>query len=220
MTPRRRVEPGPTQVESVTDAVRRSILDGIAAPGSPLREEELAHAHGVSRHTVRAALAALAAERLVRAEPYRGVRVAELDDAALDALQEMRAALEVEAIRLARQRGASPATIEAALDELAVAEASGDWIRTLRAHSAVHRTLVDSADSPRIAEAYGALDGEIALLLSHIRPAYPPGSLTAEHRDYVETVLRGPDAPAADAVRAHLAHSAATIRVARNDHLE
>ena len=66
---------GPRTADVVADAVRRGILSGELAPGTPLREEELSAAHGVSRHTARTALAALTTERLVTAEPYSGVRV-------------------------------------------------------------------------------------------------------------------------------------------------
>ncbi|MGL1493864.1 hypothetical protein ACSTIK_00005, partial [Vibrio parahaemolyticus] len=65
------------------------------------------------------ALATLTAERLVTAEPYRGVRVSVLDDAALVALQQLRCALETEALRIVRGRGIHPTEVDAALDALA-----------------------------------------------------------------------------------------------------
>ncbi|RWR15919.1 GntR family transcriptional regulator, partial [Microbacterium enclense] len=73
-TPPRDGTPGPRTADVVADAVRRGILSGELAPGAPLREEELSATYGVSRHTARTALATLTAERLVTAEPYRGVR--------------------------------------------------------------------------------------------------------------------------------------------------
>ncbi|MGF2075852.1 GntR family transcriptional regulator, partial [Enterococcus casseliflavus] len=83
---------------------------------------ELSSTHGVSRHTARTALATLTAERLVTAEPYRGVRVSVLDDAALVALQQLRCALETEALRIVRGRGIRPPDVDAALDALDAAE--------------------------------------------------------------------------------------------------
>ena len=198
---------GPRTADVVADAVRRGILSGELAPGTPLREEELSAAHGVSRHTARTALAALTTERLVTAEPYRGVRVSLLDDDALVALQQLRCALETEALRIVRDRGIHPPDVDAALDTLAAAEASGDWAATLEAHARVHLALVDAADSPRIAEEYRRLDSEMHLLLTHVRPAYAPGALTAEHRAYVEAALADPE----HAVRAHLDHSTRAI---------
>lgn len=199
--------PGPRAADLVADAVRRGILSGTLSPGEPLREEELSAAHGVSRHTARTALARLAAERLVTAEPYRGVRVTLLDDAALIALQQLRCALETEAIRIVVERGERPARVDDALDDLGRAEAVGDWPATLEAHTRVHLALVDAAGSPRIAEEYRRLDSEMRLLLTHVHPAYAPGALTAEHRAYVDAALADP----AHAVRAHLDHSTRAI---------
>ncbi|SKA90711.1 DNA-binding transcriptional regulator, GntR family [Agreia bicolorata] len=218
MSPRRRDStPGPTAAAALAESLRERILEGDPAPGTALREEELAQAHDLSRHTVRAALAMLGAERLVEVVPYRGARVATLDDAALIALQQLRAALETEAVRLLGDTHPSGwpievrAPIDAAIDALAAAEGSADWSATTRAHAGVHRAIVAAADSPRIAEAHAHLEAEILLLLAQVRPDYPPGGLTAEHRSYVDALGREGGA----AVREHLAHSTALIRAAR-----
>ena len=218
MSPRRREgAPRPTVDVRVADALRGEILSGALAPGAPLREEEIARAHDVSRHTVRAALAALGAERLVQLVPYAGARVSALDDDDLRALQQLRAALETEAVRLiAEAQGvawsaATRATIEAAISALADAEARADWPATIRAHAAVHRAIVDAADSPRLAEAHAGLESEVLLLLTHVRPHYAPGALAAEHRAYLDALPRDGGA----AVRAHLDHSTQLIRAAR-----
>jgi len=218
MTPRRRDDQvSPTTATQLADTLRARILDGQVEPGAPLREEELALRHGVSRHTVRTALATLASERIVDAAPYRGARVAALDDESLLALQQLRGALETEAVRLTTEAhgGSWPddvtAPIAAAVDDLARAEASGDWPATTRAHALVHRTIVAAAGSPRIAEAHGLLESEILLLLAHVRPDYPPGALAHEHRAYLADVM----VSGGSAVRAHLDHSTALIRAAR-----
>lgn len=199
--------PGPRAADVLADALRARILSGELAPGTPLREEELSAAHGVSRHTARTALATLTAVRLATAEPYRGVRVSLLDDDALIALQQLRCALETEAARIVRERGIHPPGVDDALDDLDRAETALDWPATLDAHARVHLALVDAAGSPRIAEEYRRLDGEMHLLLTHVRPAYAPGALTREHRAYVVEALRDPER----AVRAHLAHSTRAI---------
>jgi DNA-binding GntR family transcriptional regulator len=220
MSPRRREHaPGPTAAATLTQALRSRILGGDIAPGTPLRESELADRYGVSRHTVRTALAALGAERLVASEPYRGSRVAQVDDAALSALQDLRVALESEAVRLMRERHgerwppAVMAPIDAALRTLAAADADGDWRRTTMAHAAVHQAVVAAAGSPRITQAYARLDAEILLLLNHIRPDYPTGRLAKEHRRDILAMRR----QGGSAVRAHLARSTALIRSARSE---
>ncbi|MCX6470302.1 MAG: GntR family transcriptional regulator [Corynebacteriales bacterium] len=199
--------PGPRAADVVAQTIRAGILSGDLAPGTPLREEQLSVDHGASRHTIRTALAALTAERLLTAEPYRGVRVAELDEASLIALQQLRCALETEALRRVSERGTYPTAVDAALTELEHAESQCDWNATLDAHSRVHLALVDAADSPRISEEYRRLDNEVRLLLTHVRPAYSIGQLTSEHRTYVADALAHPER----AVRDHLDNSSHAI---------
>jgi len=198
---------GPTTARTLTVRLREEILAGRLAPGAHLREQALAEGYGVSRHTVRTALAALAAERLVTAEEYRGVRVARLTDAEVRSLQDLRAALECEAVRLVRTRhpGAWPddvtAPVRAALAELAAADPD-DWPTVERAHAGVHLALVAAAGSQRLTDAYAALGAEVALLLLHARARYDVPALVVEHTDYLADVqARGPVA-----VRAHLTH--------------
>lgn len=218
MCPRRRDhEPGPTATADLVAQLRARILDGDPAPGAALREEDLAQRYDVSRHTVRAALAELAAERLVQTVPYRGTRVAELDDPALVALQDLRGALEAEAVRVLRKAHADSwpdhvtQPVWAAIDQLSRAEESGDWPAANRAHAAFHLAVVAAAGSPRITEAYTQLNSEILLLLTHVRLDYPAGALTSEHRDYLAAIQR----EGGVAVRAHLRHSTALIQSAR-----
>jgi DNA-binding GntR family transcriptional regulator len=218
VSPRRREHaPGPTAASTLSDALRSRILGGDIAPGAPLREEELATSYSVSRHTVRSALAALASERLVTSEPYRGARVAQLDDAALVALQDLRGALEAEAVRLVRERHGERwpaeilAPIDSALRALAAADAAAEWQRTTLAHADLHQAIVAAAGSPRITQTYAQLDAEILLLLNHVRPDYPSGRLAREHRRDIVAMRR----QGGSAVHAHLARSTALIRAAR-----
>ena len=60
-------------VDRVADELRRAVFDGELESGTPLREVALADSLGVSRSTVREALAALVGEGLATREPHRGV---------------------------------------------------------------------------------------------------------------------------------------------------
>ncbi|PJJ65559.1 GntR family transcriptional regulator [Compostimonas suwonensis] len=221
MSPRRRdAPPGPTLAEQLAERLRERILGGELAPGEPLREQSLAAEYSASRHTVRSALALLVATRLATAAPYRGIRVAALDHDALIALQQLRTALEGEAVRLLRERyagrawpAAVTAPIDAALDELAevCARHPDDWTAVERAHSRVHGALVDAAASPRIAEAHRGLDGEMLLLLLHVRPHYSPAGLVDEHRRLLAEVQERGEL----AVREHIAHSTELLLASR-----
>lgn len=202
-------------VDRVAGSIRAEILSGGLGAGSPVRETAAAERYGVSRHTVRAALQQLAAERLVVIEPYRGARVARFGPDEIRALQELRAAVEVEAVRLAHERAGADWPADAVrraegalarLDELAVDEAAGrevDWLEVERVHLEFHRALVSASGSPRIIETHDALGGEMLLFLLRVRPHYTPAALAAEHR----ALLDDARARGGDAVRAHLEHS-------------
>ena len=195
-----------TAVDRVADAVRAEILTGTLPAGAPLREEAAAARYAVSRHTVRAAFQRLVAERLAVAMPYRGVRVASFDRETIIALQQLRAALEVEAVRIAGERfgGEWPERVlgpaRDALDRLA---ASADWLEAERVHAEFHHALVAASGSPRIIEAHAALGAELLLFLLHVRPHYTLESLVAEHRSLLDEV----QARGSDALRDHLEHS-------------
>lgn len=81
--------------EAVLAQIRRGIVVGALRPGDKLTELSLAANLQVSRATVREALGQLAQEGLVVAEPYRGLRVADLDAPALRDLARTRAALDL-----------------------------------------------------------------------------------------------------------------------------
>lgn len=204
----------PTGADRLADELRRRVLTGELTPGEPLREEALAEEYELSRHTVRRALERLVADRLLVSEAYRGVRVMSFTDADVVALQQLRTALESEAVRLIRaEHGDSwPADLLAPL--VAAVDRLGSDPAAEQAHSAFHRALVAAAGSARITEAYEQLDTEMLLFLRHLRFHYDGALLCAEHRDYLADVQRAGE----EAVRQHLQHSTAMLLESRQSH--
>jgi DNA-binding GntR family transcriptional regulator len=196
-------------VDALADALRREILDGAIPAGSWLRERELVEAYGVARHSLRAALRALAAEGLVTIEPHRGARVAQLSADDMRWLYELRAALELEAAHLALERngGRLPETVHSALADLEAACAGETWSEINEAHADLHRAIVQAADSPRIESAHAALSGEMRLFLLALQPYLPAGQLAADHRALIAGLER--DGPAI--LREHLRTAAETL---------
>ncbi len=212
-------EPRPTAQSQLVEILRERILDGAIPADTPLREESLAQSYEHSRHTVRSALSQLAAERLVKFVPFRGARVAELTDTEVEDLQALRGALESEAIRKLHERHGSRwpdtalAPILGKIQELAEAEADGDWFTINRAHAAVHNAIVRAANSARISETYEQLTSETLLLLTGLKTHYPTGSLEAEHRAFLRQIQSGDGA----VVRDHLSHTTELIRRERRN---
>jgi DNA-binding GntR family transcriptional regulator len=72
--------------EQALSAIRRAIVAGELAPGTPVKDIELAGKMGLSRTPVREALARLADEGLIETKPHSYTRVTPLDaDAVRDA---------------------------------------------------------------------------------------------------------------------------------------
>jgi DNA-binding GntR family transcriptional regulator len=198
-------------VDALAADLRREILDGELPAGARLRERELCEAYGVARHSLRAALRVLAADGLVRIEPHRGARVAQLTPDEVRWLYELRAALELEAAHLALERndGRLPATVHEALARLRAACAGEDppWSAINEAHADLHGAIVAAAHSPRIEAAHAALSGEMRLFLLALRPHVPPTRLAADHA----ALVRGLERDGPEVLREHLRAAAATL---------
>ena len=86
-------------VDRVAEELRRAVFEGELESGTPLREVALAESLGVSRPTLREALAVLVAEGLATREPNRGVTVASPDPESVRDVSRVRAVLETAGVR-------------------------------------------------------------------------------------------------------------------------
>lgn len=84
--------------DAAVNEIRRAIVLGHVKPGEKLTEVQMAEWLNVSRPTVREALNKVVQEGLVVQEPYRGLRVAFMDDSMLVDLGRTRMALDILAI--------------------------------------------------------------------------------------------------------------------------
>jgi DNA-binding GntR family transcriptional regulator len=105
---------GGTLTDRLFDALQRAIVEGEIPQGSKISEPELARRHGVSRGSLREAIARLEACKLVERRPNLGARVVELNTEQLIEIFQLREALEGMAARLAAQ-----AMTETEIDALA-----------------------------------------------------------------------------------------------------
>ena len=186
-------------VDALSAALRSRIFEGELAAGERLPERELTERYAVARHTVRAALRALAVEGLVAIEPNRGARVASLEAAEVESLFELRAALELEAAHLALERneGRLPQEVRDAVAILGAVCARPDpaWSDVADAHNDVHAALVRAAGSERISRAYEGLAAEMRLFVTAIRPHWTLERMAAQHEQLIEGLERtGPQA--------------------------
>ena len=133
----------------------------------------------MARHSLRSALRTLQGEGIVQIEPNRGARVKSLSPEDVRGLSELRIALEVEAARIALERGGGrlPASVHRALDRLVAScsRARPSWGAVAEAHEALHHEIVLAAESPRLAEVHRQAGAELRLFVLQL-PASGPSS--------------------------------------------
>lgn len=136
-------KPPLTAQEAVLAELRREILEGRLAPGTPLRQDALAERLGFSRVPVREALKTLEAENLVSYAPRRGYSVTALDFGELAEIYNIRRLLEDEAIRLAIPNLTEEdiERMEHAVRDIEVASIAGDMIAITAANRRFHFAL-------------------------------------------------------------------------------
>ncbi|MFJ2028449.1 GntR family transcriptional regulator [Streptosporangium sp. NPDC087985] len=192
-------------VNALADALRRRVLSGEMAPGTPLPEQELSAQYGVARPTVREALAVLVNEGLLRRERHRSAQVVEVTPADLDDLMFVRRPLEdLMATALAGRRVEEA---DEALARMAALPGDAPWSDAVAEHMALHQALIVAVGSPRLERLYAMLAAETRLGLVRLRTVYTDRDvLVAEHRDLLDALGRGPVEAARQAVAAHLDH--------------
>jgi DNA-binding GntR family transcriptional regulator len=134
--------------EIVTEALRELVITGELAPGTELRQRDLALRFNVSATPVREALKRLETEGLVRYDVHRGARVIETVFGAGEENFLIRASLEGLASGLAAQR-ASDADLDdlVALNEAFAASSNRDS-EAMQLNRRFHFRLFETAQSP------------------------------------------------------------------------
>ncbi|MGY8632703.1 GntR family transcriptional regulator [Bradyrhizobium sp. 14AA] len=139
----------------IAGSIGARIISGALQPDAPLRQDHVARQFHSSHVPVREAFRQLEAQHLVVARPRRGVRVAPLDTKSMKEIAEMRAALEVVALR-----NAAPKLTSAHLARIELALIEGDNAETIEdfetANRAFHHALVAPCAMPRL---LASLDG-------------------------------------------------------------
>ena len=142
------------------DEIHRLVLDrihrGDLAPGTRVRDAELASQLGVSRTPIREALLRLARDGVLESAMGRGFRVRPIDAAELQEVGEILGALESLALRL------SPPPTSARLDRLREVDrrlerTRGDVSRCLDLEDEWHQILLEACPNTRLLELIASL---------------------------------------------------------------
>jgi DNA-binding GntR family transcriptional regulator len=142
----------PTTQAFVLDELRRLILTGEMAAGSPIRQDALAERLGVSRVPIREALRTLEGEGQVVYRPHRGYQVADLSLDDLLEVYRIRELLETEATLKAVPRLTSEDIdqLGQAQEDIEKAALAGDIVGMAAANRRLHFTVLEAAGMPRL----------------------------------------------------------------------
>jgi DNA-binding GntR family transcriptional regulator len=169
----------------IADALARRIVLGELPPGHKVGQDHVAAEFHASHVPVREAFRRLEARGLLVSEPRRGVRVAPINPAVVREVTEMRAALEVLALRHASTRLAC-VDIEAARLAISACDASEDLIVWEEANRRFHRAILAPCAMPRLIRAIDELhEAGARFLLSAWRDLDWQPRSDADHRAIV-----------------------------------
>ncbi len=148
----------------ISRALAERIISGEIEAGAKLRQDHIAEEFGASHVPVREAFRQLEMQGLVIREPRRGVRVAGFTAGEVREVAEMRAALEVLALRKA-----APHLTKAILDAAEEATRAGDHAGDVQAwedsNRLFHKIILEPCRMPRLLKAIDDLHAASARFL-------------------------------------------------------
>jgi GntR family transcriptional regulator, gluconate operon transcriptional repressor len=196
----------PSLAELAYQSVRDSVLTGRFPAGSRLPDARLADDLGISRGTVRQALARLVEEGLVVDVPRRGAFVRRSSPADLIELYNVRVAIEPVAARLIVRSRVAIESLRSLLETTGTAYASGDVATILEAESAFHTELVTLGGNTHLADLYRAARARFRMAISVTQLSLEPDLRVSvdDHPTVVAALETGDEAHAARAVHWHI----------------
>lgn len=195
-----------TTATVVADRLREEIQDGRLAPGTRLRQNEVAGRFGVSTTPVREAFAQLQAEGLVRTDPHRGAVVFHPTAADLLEYYEIREALE----SLAATRAVPRVTPELAAELAELVDRmrhTVDARRWLRLNDEFHLRLYACAAMPHLSSLIENLRDASTPYIHMFVASTPLAESNDEHQEILDACLAGNVQATKRAIRRHLRHA-------------
>lgn len=196
----------------IAQALTERIVAGVLPPGAPIRQDHLALEFAASHVPVREAFRKLEAQGLLVSAPRRGVRVAPLSPDSVLEVAEMRAALEVLALRHAAQ-SLTEADLRDATLALAESEASADIRAWETGNRRFHLAITRPCAMPRLLRAIEELQsaGARHLFAAWRDLDWRPRS-DQEHRLLLAQLASGAIDPACETLRRHILDAGIALR--------
>ena len=210
-----------TTYDRVLAELRAAILAGVHAPGTRLRQVELAEQYRTSRIPLREALRTLEAEGLVSSEANRGATVVPLVAADLAELYTFRLALErVTAREAAARRVDLRPRVEAWRAEVRAALSRHELEPVIVVDAAFHAAIAEAAGNRHIRAALDARWSLISRAMRlYLRTTTYGSDVWDEHAEIAEAIAAGNADLAETLLGAHVQESANVV-LARLAHAE
>ncbi|WP_427116751.1 GntR family transcriptional regulator [Pseudarthrobacter scleromae] len=159
--------------DGVINEIRRAVVLGTIRPGEKLTEVKLSEWLSVSRPTVREALNQMAQEGLLVQEPYRGLRVATLDSAAIMDLANTRMALDMLAVAaiIEDTSGRRMLMVEESWAEYSKVEMDPDPVIRHESHVAFHRSLWAASENALLLRLWPVTEAHLTIILAQDQAA-------------------------------------------------
>lgn len=203
----------------IAASLRQAIIDGQLGPGESLRQENLAQHYAVSRIPVREALRQLESEGWIVLQRNHSARVSALSVAEVREIYEIRASLEVTALRLAAPNH-TPQSLKQAASVLRVSRGEHDHSQYAKHNREFHLALFAPAGRPRLVAMIDSLhsQGERYLRLKLDVPAYKHQS-DEEHEEILKALRAGKIERAVQVLQPHMLRTGALLATCLTKHL-
>jgi DNA-binding GntR family transcriptional regulator len=207
----------PALADQVYQAILDEICSGNLAPGTHLKQEQLAERLGVSRQPVQQAMALLKADGLVEEAGKRGLRVSPLDIENMHHHYEVRALLDGLAARNAARRVSSGEVmasefgtqVRSILAAGRMAVDRGDVPDMVRQDEAFHRLFYTVSGNPLLANTAEPHWRYLRRVMGDVlRHAEPPHDIWDQHEAITQAVLAGDAGAAAGLMTGHATRAA------------
>ena len=201
-----------TIADSLAERLRAEISSGALAPGSRVRQAEVAARYNVSTTPVREAFATLEREGLLIGSPHRGMVVFHPTLEDLQELYEMRIPLEAVATEKAVENMSAEtiAVLEGLLQEMDDARDDRERYRSL--NRTFHATLYAAAGRPRLERLIADLrDASAAYLRMNAAIAPSARETQRDHLAIVNACKARAPKRAAKAMVTHLSHTVRNV---------
>lgn len=200
--------------DAVLREIRRAVVRGDLRPGDKLTEVTLSSTLGVSRPTMREALNQLSQEGLLVQEPYRGLRVANLEPEQILDIANARHALDMLAVDavLEDPSGRRMGAVQAAWKEFERWESDPDPLTLHEAHVAFHRGIWAASENSMLLRFWPVTEAHLTIALAQDQAVRSdPARASAVHHLLIDALLSRDRARTEAAFRRHTIDSACEL---------